>query len=201
LSGQYVFATLFPWHAAQPENSPSVIVANVHRVTVVKLCCGVVAPSYDAWHPEHPVRPPPLRATFEPLSFSWIRSSPWWLDRPPALSHFGLKSYCALFHPWHSLHPKSGDADFPPCMFRAFTSSRCVTPPTHEPNSPWQFRHSAPFVLSTVDDHFRSHRDVVPSESLWHVTAQPEAEMLPPTPLYVVAKLSTGSTTVLSSPA
>jgi hypothetical protein len=72
---------------------------------------------------------------------------------------------------------------------------------THAPNNPWQFKHSVPSVFTTELSHFRTQRDVVPFESLWHVTAHPAADKLPPVPLYVVTKLSTGSTDVLSNPA
>jgi hypothetical protein len=69
------------------------LLSNVHRVTDVKLCCGEVTPSYAAWHAEQPVSPvsaPVPRATVVPCEFNWIFSSPWKLDRPPVLSHFGL---------------------------------------------------------------------------------------------------------------
>jgi len=82
-------------------------------------------------------------------------------------------------------------------------SLRCVTLSTHESNRPWQFRHSEPSVFPIVLSHFRTQRAAVPCVSLWHVTAHPDAEMIPfpPVPLYVVTKLSIASTAVLSRPA
>jgi hypothetical protein len=63
--------------------------------------------------------------------------------------------------------------------------------------------HSVPSVFTIVDDHFRTHRDVDPSESLWHVTAHPDDEMFPSTPSYVATKSASvrASKAVLSRPA
>src|SRR5512143_365226 len=85
-------------------------------------------------------------------------------------------------------------------MPRMFASLRCVTPVTQLSNRPWQFRHSEPSVFVIVLSHFRTHRAAVPCVSLWHVTAHPDAEMIPfpPVPLYVVTKLSIASTAWLS---